>query len=139
MIIRLFQIITVNSSPESFGKRKGKEYDMRADGYSLDDKRTPLASGKHDNDNLPDILARWRNRTGEEGRMRTDQSFFVPKAELMAKGYDLSLNRYRELTQETVAYASPDSILDELAVLEDDIQSGLTRLRVLLRGELVNP
>ena len=109
-------------------------YDMQADGFSLDDKRTPLDCDKHENNNLPDILARWKNRAGEESRARTEQSFFVPKADIAAKGYDLSLNRYREVVQETMKYDPPEKILDELDALEGDIQQGWTRLRAMLKG-----
>ncbi|MCW3055701.1 MAG: Type restriction-modification system, DNA-methyltransferase subunit [Chthonomonadales bacterium] len=110
-------------------------YDMRADGFSLDDKRTPLNSDKHENNNLPDILTRWKNRTNEESRARTDQSFYVPKADIAAKGYDLSLNRYREVVQESMHYDPPEKILDELAELETEIQQGLERLRTMLKGQ----
>ena len=88
-------------------------YDMQADGYSLDDKRTPLlpaektgatptaplSADEHDKNNLPDILARWEERDGkEQKRVRTAQSFCVPKADIAASGsYDLSLNRYKEI------------------------------------------
>jgi type I restriction enzyme M protein len=109
-------------------------YAMEADGFSLDDKRTPLDGTKHAHNNLLDILARWRNRAAEEGRGRTEQSFYVPKADIAAKNYDLSLNRYREVVQETVHYDPPEQILDELAALECDIQAGLDRLRAMLKG-----
>ena len=108
-------------------------YDMQADGFSLDDKRTPLPLGRHETNNLPDILARWKNRAGEEGRARTEQSFYVPKADIAAKGYDLSLNRYREVVQAAMAYDPPAQILDELDALESDIQEGLVRLRAMLQ------
>jgi len=87
------------------------------------------------NNNLPDILARWKNRTGEESRERTAQSFCVPKADIAAKNYDLSLNRYREVVQETVHYDPPEKILDELDALEGEIQQGLARLRIMLKEQ----
>jgi type I restriction enzyme M protein len=108
-------------------------YDMQADGFSLDDKRTPLNAEKHETNNLPDILTRWRNRAEEQTRARTEQSFCVPKADIAAKGYDLSINRYREVVQEVVNYDPPEKILDELDALECEIQQGLGRLRVMLR------
>ena len=84
-------------------------YDLRADGRSLDDKRDSLldderlgalAEGlsdeEHEKNNLPDALARWRERDGTElERAPTEQSFCVPKAEIAASGYDLSCNRYK--------------------------------------------
>jgi type I restriction enzyme M protein len=111
-------------------------YDMKADGYSLDDKRTPL-NGGHENNNIPDILVRWwdvqaNNGDRERKHKRTDQSFFVPKAEISGNGYDLSINRYKEIVYEEIAYDPPLVILDELAQLEAEIQQGMTELREML-------
>jgi len=107
-------------------------YDMKADGFSLDDKRTPLDSSKHENNNIPDILARWHNLEGERERTRTDQSFFVPKAEIAANDYDLSINRYKEVIYEEANHASPQDILRELGELEDEIQADLKALEAML-------
>jgi type I restriction enzyme M protein len=104
-------------------------YDMKADGYSLDDKRTPQPQ-KSD---LADILARWKNRDGEKGRKRTDQSFLVPKSEIAENDYDLSINRYKEVEYETVEYDSPKVILERLAKLEEEIAKGRAELVRLLR------
>ena len=127
--------ILLFTKTNSGGTDKVWFYDMQADGFSLDDKRTPLPIGKHENNNLPDILARWKNRAGEADRTRTEQSFYVPKADIEAKGYDLSLNRYREVVQATMEYDPPAQILDELDTLEADIQAGLTRLRTMLQEQ----
>ena len=90
-------------------------YDVEADGWSLDDKRQPLltdeklgpvpkqplSDDEHAKNNLPDVLARWSQRDdGERERPRTAQSFCVPKADIAAAGYDLSLNRYKEVVHE---------------------------------------
>ena len=80
-------------------------YDMRADGYSLDDKRTP----RPEKSDLGDILVRWKNREAEHKRTRTDQSFLVPKAEIAGNGYDLSINRYKELENEAVVVRAAES------------------------------
>jgi type I restriction enzyme M protein len=109
-------------------------YDMTADGWSLDDKRNPLlpleklgpapkealAEGEHDKNNLPDCLARrWRQRKdAERERERTAQSFCVPKAEIAEQGYDLSLNRYKELIHEEVEHLPPLEILQGIKALE---------------------
>jgi len=106
-------------------------YDMQADGYSLDDKRQPLAD-THATNNLPDILSRWQNRDNEITRQRTDQSFFVPKAEIVENGYDLSINRYKEIVYTAVDYVPPHRLLDELERIEIEIQRGMTELRELL-------
>jgi type I restriction enzyme M protein len=122
-------------------------YDMTADGWSLDDKRQPLlpddrlgpepktaldAAEAAKND-LPDALARWRQRDGaEQERARTAASFVVPKAEIAAAGWDLSLNRYKEVAREAVVHRSPREILAELVRLEDEIRDGIRVLEGML-------
>jgi type I restriction enzyme M protein len=118
-------------------------YDVEADGWSLDDKRNPLlpdaklgpapseqlTDEEYAKNNLPDVLMRWRDRNGtERKRARTAQSFSVPKADIAAQGYDLSLNRYKKVVQEEVAHVPPKQIIAELKALENEIQSGLTEL-----------
>ncbi|WP_089249336.1 type I restriction-modification system subunit M [Rhodococcoides kyotonense] len=122
-------------------------YDVRADGRSLDDKRTELlpseklgalaelTDDEHAKNNLPDVLKRWKQRDGSEvNRARTEQSFVVPKEDIAAQGYDLSLNRYKEIVHEEVEHRSPEEILDELDKLELDIQSGMAKLREMFAG-----
>jgi type I restriction enzyme M protein len=123
-------------------------YDVEADGWSLDDKRTPLLSedklgvepktvltpDEHAKNNLPDILARWQQREGDERkRSRTAQSFCVPKADLVGQGYDLSLNRYKEVVHEEVAHRAPKEILAHLAKLETEIQHEMKELEGMLK------
>ena len=103
-------------------------YDMQADGYSLDDKRTP----QPEKSDLADILARWQNRDAESARARTDQSFLVPKAEIAGNDYDLSINRYKEVEYEAVEYDPPKVILERLAQLEQEIAEGRAELEGLL-------
>ncbi len=103
-------------------------YDMQADGFSLDDKRTP----QPDKSDLPDILNRWQNRKSEAKRQRTDRSFLVPKADIADNSYDLSLNRYKEDVYEAVEYDSPQEILSRLAALEDEIAKGQRELEEML-------
>ena len=107
-------------------------YDMKADGFSLDDKRTPLDSSKHESNNLLDIQARWSKREEETERKRTEQSFLIPKSEIAGKNYDLSINRYKEVTQAAVSYDPPHKILAELETLENEIQAGLLELKEML-------
>lgn len=103
-------------------------YDMRADGFSLDDKRTP----QPDKSDLPDILARWQNQEAETERKRTEQSFLVPKAEIPGNDYDLSINRYKEVEYEAVDYDPPAVILERLAKLEEEIVTGRKELAGML-------
>lgn len=102
-------------------------YDMKTDGYSLDDKRTQL-----DQSDLPDILKRWGSLKKEATRARTDQSFFVPKAEIAENDYDLSINRYKEVVYEAVEYDSPKEILESLVKLEAEIEAGFKELGGML-------
>lgn len=103
-------------------------YDMQADGFSLDDKRTPQPN-KSD---LHDILLRWKNRTGEAERKRTDRSFLVPKADIAANDYDLSLNRYKEVVHEVVEYDTPKEILRRLIALEEEIVEARKELEAMI-------
>jgi type I restriction enzyme M protein len=98
--------------------------------------KVALTADEHGKNNLPDILARWQQRDGSERkRPRTAQSFCVPKAELVAQGYDLSLNRYKEVVHEDVAHRPPKEILAELSGLEAEIQIGIKELEGLLRAD----
>ena len=102
-------------------------YDMRSDGFSLDDKRTPVA----END-IPDIIARFRNLEAEKDRRRTEQSFFVPKAEIVENGYDLSINKYKKTEYKPVEYPSTQEIMADLHELEMQITQGLAELEGML-------
>ncbi|MEG1385353.1 MAG: class I SAM-dependent DNA methyltransferase [Oscillospiraceae bacterium] len=102
-------------------------YDMTADGLSLDDKRAPVA----END-IPDIIARFKNRENETDRQRTDKSFLVPKKEIVENGYDLSINKYKKTEYVPVEYPSTKEILAELNELEIEINKGLKELGGLL-------
>ena len=123
-------------------------YDMNADGMSLDDKRTELLPSNklgavpqtaltaedHAKNNLPDILVRWtQHDKSERKNPRTAQSFCVPKADLVAQGYDLSLNRYKEVVHAEVSHRKPGEILARLAVLEKEIALGMQQLEGMLK------
>ena len=121
---------------------------MKADGYSLDDKRnallpeeklgpTPLShlsEEEHVKSNLPDVLMRWEERdAAERERPCTAQSFCVPKAAIAADGaYDLSLNRYKQTVHEEVKHESPATIIATLKALEKEISEGLARLEEMV-------
>ncbi len=102
-------------------------YDMKADGFSLDDKRTEIA----END-IPDMLERFHNMEKEADRQRTEQSFFVPKEEIVENDYDLSINKYKKVEYTPVEYPPTQEILAELQELEKQIAVGLTELEGML-------
>ena len=104
-------------------------YDMKADGYSLDDKRNPI----EDND-IDDIVERFNNLDGEVDRKRTEQSFFVDVDEIRENNYDLSINKYKEIEYEEVVYDAPEVILERVKKLEDEIVKGIGELEDMLRG-----
>lgn len=102
-------------------------YDMTADGYSLDAKRTSVK----END-IPDIIERYNNLDKEKDRSRTEKSFFVTKEEIVNNGYDLSINKYKEIVQEKVEYENPKVILKQIMDMEDEFQEQLKELGGLL-------
>lgn len=102
-------------------------YDVRADGFSLDDKRNPV-----DANDLPDVLARWQNLAAEVDRAPTDQSFLVPKADIVAQGYDLSLNRYKEIEYDEVEHRPPLDIIADIEKLDAEITQGIADLKAML-------
>ena len=101
-------------------------YDMKADGFSLDDKRSPIA----DND-IPDIIARYGDPE-EEKRERTDKSFFVTKEEIVGNDYDLSINKYKKTEYVAVEYPEPKEIIAEIKTLEAEIMKEIEELEGLL-------
>ncbi|MED1724722.1 class I SAM-dependent DNA methyltransferase [Brevibacillus parabrevis] len=102
-------------------------YDMKADGYSLDDKRSAI----EEND-IPDILARFHNLAGEVDRKPTEQSFLVDKAAIEENGYDLLINRYKEVVYEKVEYDAPGVIMERLDKLNLEIAAKMEELRGLI-------
>jgi type I restriction enzyme M protein len=123
-------------------------YDVEADGYSLDDKRSALldqnklgssprkklTAEDHKKNNLPDLVNRWNARKkSEKDRKRTDQSFLVPKNDIVDQNYDLSLNKYKEVKYEEVQTDPPLKILSDLAMIETEIQKGIRELEGMVK------
>ena len=102
-------------------------YDMKADGYSLDDKRTQVK----END-IPDIIERFKHLENEIDRKRTEQSFFVNKEEIVKNDYDLSINKYKEVVYEKIEYPPTSEILAEIESLNNEINKNIAELKVLL-------
>ena len=102
-------------------------YDMKADGFSLDDKRSEIA----END-IPDIIERFHHLDQEADRKRTEQSFFVPKQEIADNDYDLSINKYKKVEYVPVEYPSTTELMADLHELELEITAGLAELEEML-------
>ncbi len=102
-------------------------YDMKADGYSLDDKRNQIK----DND-IPDIIARFNNLEAETDRTRQDSSFFVPKAELVENNYDLSINKYKKVERVVVEFEKPEVILGRVKSLQEEINSAIQQYEAMI-------
>lgn len=106
-------------------------YDMKADGFSLDDKRNPV----NEND-IPDIVKRFHNLEDKnEDRPKTEQSFFVDKKDIVENNYDLSINRYKEIVYEKIEYEDPKIIMERIDNLSKEIEKAMSELRVMLDDE----
>jgi type I restriction enzyme M protein len=106
-------------------------YEMEADGYSLDDKREQI-----DDNDIPDILDRWKDWTDGDGserkRPRTEKSFVVPKSEIAENDYDLSINRYKEAEYESGGHEDPKSIMSDLKEIESEIHRTMDELEEMI-------
>lgn len=116
--------ILIFSKTNAGGTDKVWFYDMKADGFSLDQKRNPV----EDND-IPDVIARFADLAAEESRTRQDQSFLVPVEEIRRNGYVLSLNKYREVKVEKVKYEPSDVLLKKLDDYQEEITAALKEFR----------
>lgn len=102
-------------------------YDMKADGFSLDDKRSAVEAN-----DIPDIIERFHHLEGEQERKKTEQSFFVSKEEIAANGYDLSINKYKEVEYVPVEYPLTQELMADLHEIEREITAGLAELEGML-------
>lgn len=119
--------VVVFTKTNNGGTDKVWFYDMQADGYSLDDKRSPIK-----NNDIPDIIERFKHRNQEQDRQRTDQSFLVPFDEIKNNEWDLSINRYKEVVYEQVDHDSPVDIIADIEKLDAERSQALQLLKELL-------
>ena len=119
--------ILIFTKTGSGGTDKVWFYDMKADGFSLDDKRQEIS----END-ISDIIERFNNFEAEAERKRTQQSFFVPVEEIVSNDYDLSINKYKEVEYEAVEYEPTEVIFEKIEEIETQIQQELAELKKLL-------
>lgn len=104
-------------------------YDMTADGFSLDDKRSPI-----DDNDIADIIKRFHSLSEEEERKRTDKSFFVPKQEIVDNDYDLSINKYKEVEYTPVEYPPTSEIMAKILELDQEAAKELAELKKMLEN-----
>lgn len=112
---------------DSGGTDKVWFYDMKADGFSLDDKRSPVEAN-----DIPDIVERFKNPEKENARLRTDCSFYVPVQEIRDNKYDLSINRYKEVVHEAKTYEKPSVIIEQIEALDQERTALLNQLKSML-------
>ncbi len=116
--------ILVFTKTNAGGTDKVWFYDMKADGYTLDQRRTVCA----END-IPDVIARFKNLAAEASRTRKEQSFLVPIEDIRANDYDLSINKYKEVERVRVEYEAPEVIYGKIAALQDDINAAMAEFK----------
>jgi type I restriction enzyme M protein len=100
---------------------------MTADGFSLDDKRFAV-----DDNDIPDIIRRFKNLEGEADGKRTEKSFLVPKSEIAENAYDLSINKYKEVEYVAVEYPPTSEIMANIREIEGEVHRELEELERLL-------
>ncbi|MBR6247462.1 MAG: SAM-dependent DNA methyltransferase [Muribaculaceae bacterium] len=116
--------ILVFTKTNAGGTDKVWFYDMKADGYTLDQRRTVCA----END-IPDVIARFKNLAAEASRTRKEQSFLVPIEDIRANDYDLSINKYKEVERVKVEYEAPEVIFGKIASLQEDINNAMAEFK----------
>lgn len=121
--------ILIFTKTESGGTDHVWFYDLKNDGYSLDDKRVEIKDS-----DIPDVLERWKNKEVEHQRERTQQSFMVPFKEIKANDWDLSINRYKDVEYEEIEYAAPKDIIAEIEMLEKEKIDSLNSLKRIING-----
>lgn len=119
--------ILIFTKTNSGGTDKVWYYDMKADGYSLDDKRNAISAN-----DIPDIINRYKDLANEDERARTESSFLVPADEIRENNYDLSINRYKEVVYDEIEYEKPEVILEQIAKIDSERQALLNELKELL-------
>ena len=122
--------IVIFTKTDAGGTDKVWFYDIKADGFSLDDKRSPI-----DQNDIPDVIAQYQKRFEEPEHDRTEQCFFVPKAEIVGNGYDLSINKYKKMDYVAEEYPPTSQLLAEIDELESQFQTEFKTLKGLLENE----
>jgi type I restriction enzyme M protein len=120
--------ILIFTKTDAGGTDKVWFYDMKADGFSLDDKRSPI-----DQNDIPDVIERFNARFTEPEQERDQKCFFVPKDEIVGNDYDLSINKYKKVEYVAEEYPPTEQLLSEIYELETQFQTELKALKELLK------
>jgi type I restriction enzyme M protein len=104
-------------------------YDLKNDGFTLDDKREKIGDGRGD---LPDVLTNWKERDSKKDTDRKQRSFFVPADVIRKNKFDLSIGQYKEEVYEEVHCDPPKQVIQRLVKVETSILEDLKVLEELL-------
>ena len=102
-------------------------YDMEADGFSLDDKRQKVAQN-----DIPDIIKKWRGRSKSSIVDRKSKFFPVPADEIRTNKYDLSISRYKEVDHKEIQWEKPGVILRKVNQMENEIERDIEAIRKMI-------
>ena len=102
-------------------------YDMQADGYSLDDKRTKI-----EKNDIPDIIEKWKSRNKNKQPVKGDKWLWVNFKDIKDNKYDLSISRYKPIEYEEVEYEKPEAIMGKVLELEGLIAKDIREIEKVL-------
>lgn len=119
--------ILIFTRTDNGGTDKVWFYNMRADGFSLDDKRTPI-----NETDIPDIINRFKELDKENQRNRAENSFLVPKEEIVKNDYDLLFKTYKRINYEKVEYPPTSEILKDIERLDSEVANSIVELKAIL-------
>lgn len=110
-------------------------YEMQNDGWSLDDKRTPLLNSDNSRNfgDLHLIIDAYKKRSPKKENDRTQKHFFVPRTEIEENDFDLSLSKYKVEVYEDVKYEEPQTLIAKIKSNEENILVGITEMETLVR------
>ena len=115
--------IIIFTKTNSGGTGKVWFYNMENDGFTLNVKRDPI-----DDNDIPDIVARFNNLKAESNRTHKDKSFLVSKDEIAQNDYVLSFNKYQQKEIVQQEYRSVQDILNSIATLEKQFKDVMAEI-----------
>jgi len=98
-------------------------YDMKSDGYTLDDKREPI----DEKGDIPHIIEQFRNK------QKSKNSFVIDVKSIKKPDYLLSPPTYQKIELKKKEFADPIEVLDDISILQSEISKGVQELRKLIK------